>query len=118
MADAKARRKETDSIQLAQIAEAEHAKTVASLNLRAADADKRIRALSVRLAAASTCGVEMSSASGAAAEPDAASASAERAERGGASLSDTARRCELDAAAKLEWQRFYTGVRSTINQRE
>src|SRR4051812_28872032 len=40
-----AHQKEVDSKALSQTAEAEHAKTVASLNLRAADADQRLRAL-------------------------------------------------------------------------
>jgi len=116
-ANEKARHKEEDSIQLSRMAEAEHEKSVASLTLRAADADKRIRALGVRLAAASACRVEVSSAPGSSAEPDAASAGIARADRAGASISDTGRRCELDASALAAWQQFYIQLRS-INNRE
>lgn len=114
-ANEKARRKEEDSIQLARMAEDEYEKSVASLTLRAADADKRIRALSVRVAA-SACRVEVSPTAGTAAVPDAAAASLARADGAGASISDTGRRCELDSAALAGWQRFYLSLRSTINR--
>lgn len=115
-ANEKARRKEEDSTRISQTAEAEHAKTVASLTLRAADADKRIRALGLRIAAASACRVEVSTAPGSAAQPDGATESEQRASEAGGRVAAAGADCELDAAAKVEWQRFYTEVRSTINR--
>jgi len=116
MANEKARRKEEDSTALSAQTEKQHAETLVSLQARASDADKRLRALSVRLAAASTRRCAMPETAGTPAVTDAATASAERAERAGASISDTGRRCELDAATLTEWQRFYSGVRSISNR--
>ena len=115
-ANEKARRKEEDSSALSAQTEKQHAETLVSLQSRAADADKRLRALSVRLATASSCRVSMPETSGTSSVPDAAAPSAERAERAGASISDTGRRCEIDASTLAEWQRFYTELRSTINR--
>jgi hypothetical protein len=106
---------EAASKDLSDQSEKRHVETVASLNLRAVATDQRIRALSVRLAAARSRHCEMPEAPGTAAVPDDTAASAARADGAGASIGDTGRRCELDAASKLEWQRFYTEVRSTIN---
>lgn len=113
-ANAKARQQETESTALTQKAEVDHEKAVASLTLRAADADQRIRALGVRLAAAGARRCEVPPISGAATVPDAAPPSTERAERAGASISDTGRRCEADAIALAALQRWLTEQRAIL----
>jgi hypothetical protein len=111
-----ARQKEESSIRLTQNAEAEHEKVVASLNLRAADADQRIRAIGLRLAAASARRCEVSAIPGATAVPDAASTGVARADGAGASISDTGRRCELDAATLAGLQRWIIGQRAIFQR--
>jgi hypothetical protein len=113
-ANAKARQQETESTAITQKAEADHEKDMASLTLRAADAEQRIRALGVRLAAASARRCEVPAVSGAAAVPDAARASAERAERAAASIGDTGRRCEADAIALANLQRWLTEQKAVL----
>ena len=97
-ANERTRQQEAASRALTQKAEAEHAQTLASLQVRYADADKRIRALSVRLASSSADRCELPAVPGTTAVLDGASGSSERAERAGASISDVGRRCERDAA--------------------
>lgn len=89
-------------------AEARNAEVITSVNARAADAERRLRALSVRLAARSaSCSGEVSAPSGAASVPDDSTASAERAQRAADALVGLARRCELDAATVRGWQDWY-----------
>lgn len=108
VANEKARRKEEDSIQLAQMAEAEHAKTVASLNLRAADAERSNLSLVRQLAARSRCG-GLPKASGPTAIPDDATAGGERLAGAAGRFTDLARRCESDARQLAELQEWVTG---------
>ena len=114
-ANAKAHQQEIESTALTQKAETDHEKAVESLTLRAADADQRIRALGVRLAAAASAGrCAVPPVSGASPVADAAPASTERAERAGASISDTGRRCEADAIALGALQRWLTEQRAVL----
>lgn len=85
-------------------AEARHAETVAALNARAADADQRIHALSVRLAAQSGRRCEVPAVPGTAPERDAIAAERERADRFAERIGDIGRRCESDAATLAELQ--------------
>jgi hypothetical protein len=113
-ANEKARQQETESIVVTQKAEADHEKAVASLNLRAADAEQRIHDLGVRFAAVSARGCKVPAVSGATAIPDAAPASTERVERAAASIGDTGRRCEADAVALSDLQRWLAGQRAIL----
>ncbi len=87
--------------------EARHAETIAALNARAADADRRFRALGVRLATANSrrCSVPEMAGS----EPgDAGAAEVERrAAEAGASIGATGRDCADDAARVEFWSRWY-----------
>ena len=103
-----AHQKEADSTRLSQTAEAEHAKTVASLNLRAADAERSNLSLVRQLAARSRCSA-VREASGPAAVPDAAPASDERLAGAADRFTDLARRCESDARQLAELQGWVTG---------
>lgn len=102
-ANADARRKEASSKALSQTVEAEHAKTVASLNLRAADAERSNLSLVRELAARSRCGA-VREASGSPAKPDATAQGDERLDRAAAGFTDLARRCESDAHQLAELQ--------------
>jgi hypothetical protein len=116
VANEKARRTEADSKAITQQSEIEHAKTLSSLALRAADADKRIRALSLRVTSAGTCRGEVRAVPGTPAEPDAAAASLERADRAGAGIADVGRRCELDAATLAELQTWVIEQRKIMTR--
>lgn len=107
-----ARRKEEDSKALSEQIERQYGETMASLNLRAADADQRLRALSVRLATARSGCSQVPAAAGTPAVPDGAPTGSERAERAGASIAGTGKRCELDAAKVIALQRYVIGLRS------
>lgn len=96
-ANAKARQTESDSTALSAQSEKTHAEAIASLNLRAADAAERIHALSVRIAASHSSCERLPTIPGATPVVDAAASGESRAERVGASISDTGRRCEADA---------------------
>jgi hypothetical protein len=85
--------------------EARHAETIAALNGRAADADRRLRALGVRLSARRNCG-EVSAIPGTTAESDATAAGDERAAGAGSAIADTGRRCESDAAQLASLQQW------------
>jgi hypothetical protein len=87
-------------------AEARHAETIDALNARAADADRRIRALSLRLASDAARRCEMPGVSGTAAESHAGAGGDERAERAGSSIADIGRRCEADAASLGQLQQW------------
>jgi len=115
VADEMARRKEAYSTALSQKVEAEHEKAVASLNLRAADADKRLRALSLRLATASARRCEVPPIPGAALQPDAAAEVIRRAEDAGGRISSVGAACESDAATLAALQRWVTEQRAIIN---
>jgi hypothetical protein len=104
-ANARTQQMETASRALTQKAEAEHAQTLASLQVRAADADVRIRGLMRDIAKRSGCR-SVPAVPEPAAVADGASAGAERAERAGAGVADVGRRCEADAATLTALQRW------------
>jgi hypothetical protein len=80
-------------------AEAHHAEVLQDLSTRYADANSRIRALSLRLAAGNAgCG-KVPAVPDSTAVPDGPTPSEERALRAADAIADTGRRCELDAAA-------------------
>ena len=109
-----ARQKEADSTRLSQTAEAEHAKTVASLNLRAADAEHRYASLLRQHSAGSRCGAVPKD-GGAAGDPDAAGASSQLIDRTSRDFAALARRCESDAAALTDLQEWVRGQRAILN---
>lgn len=110
-ANEKARQTEADSIALTQTAEAEHAKTLASINLRAADAEHRYASLLRQHSTGSrSCAVRQDG--GAAPDADATRASSELIDRTSRDFSALARRCESDAAALTELQRWVTEQRA------
>ena len=113
-ADERARRKEAGSIALTQKAEAEHEKTLASINLRAADAERRYASLLRQHSAAASSGTVRQD-SGAAANPDATSASSELVDGVGRDFAALARRCESDAAALTDLQEWVRGQRAILN---
>jgi hypothetical protein len=106
VAEARTRTLETAADAITANAEARYAATVTDLNARAVDSDRRIHALSVRLAAHDFCRRELPALSRTAAESDAATASDTRANRAGAGISDTGRRCESDAATLAGLQQW------------
>lgn len=115
-ANAKARQTESDSSALSSQTEKAHGEQIASLNLRAADAAERIRALSVRIAAShSSCG-PVPTISGSPAVADAAASGESRAERAGTSISDTGRRCEADAITLANLQQWVTEQRGIFSR--
>lgn len=118
-AEANARTETIESAQNAatSAAEARHAETVAALNARAADADLRIRALSVRIAASHPGRCEVPAVSATAAQPDADTAGTERVERAGSSIADIGRRCEADAASLRQLQQWIA-EQSALTQKQ
>ena len=107
-ADANARTLTIESAQkvVTSETEARHAETIAALNTRAADSERRIRALSLRIASGNSGGCSMSQVSATPAEPDADAAGGERAERAGSRIADIGRRCEADAASLHQLQQW------------
>ena len=107
-ADANARTLTIESAQKIATSEAEarHAETIAALNTRAADAERRIRTLSVRITSGHSGGCDLSPVSGTAAQPDGEPAGGERAERAGSGIADIGRRCEADAASLHQLQQW------------
>lgn len=104
-ANAAAHRTEELSSQISQTAEAEHAKTVASLNLRAADAERRYADILRKHSASSRCGAVPQD-GGAAGNPDATRASSELIDRTSKDFGSLARRCESDSAALTSLQEW------------
>jgi hypothetical protein len=98
-------RKEADSTRLSQTAEAEHAKNVASLNLRAADAEHRYASLLRQHSAGASCSAVRED-GGPASNADAARESSELIDRTSRDFASLARRCESDAAALTDLQRW------------
>jgi hypothetical protein len=109
-----ARNKEADSNRLTQMAEAEYAATLQTLHETSAAADQRIRALSVRIAAASASRCNVPALPGAPAVPDAAAASTARADGAGSRISDTGRRCERDAITLANLQAWLRGQQAIL----
>lgn len=97
-ANARAAVQEANSKALSDQIEKQHAQTVASLNLRAADAERRITGLLRQRPASSRCS-SMPEAGRPATEPDAIPSGDELADRTGNALAQLARRCEADASA-------------------
>jgi len=114
-ANARAQKKEADSIALSDQIERTHAETIASLTSRAADAEQRtaglVRQLSVR---ARSCAVPPTGS--ASTVPDAASASDRVADRASKDLVELARRCESDGRTLAQLQRWVTEQRAIINR--
>ena len=104
-ANEKARRTEADSKALSDQSERQHAETIASLNLRAADAERRYASiLREHPANSGSCAVPKDG--GAASDPDATRASSELIDRTSRDFAALARRCEADAAALSQLQEW------------
>lgn len=102
-ANERTRQKDIASRELSQKAEVEHAQTLQALQVRAADADRRVSQLMRNHAKrASSC--ELPAVPGTTPIADEASQFLERSERFGADLVALARRCEEDAAALTSLQ--------------
>lgn len=86
--------------------EARHAEAITAVNARAADAERRIRALSLRLAARNTCSGQVPAVPDSTSQPHVPSPSEERAVRIGNAITDIGRRCELDAGALADLQQW------------
>lgn len=110
-----ARQKEADSTRLSQTAEAEHAKILAYLNLRAADAEHRYASLLRQHSAGPSCGAVPKD-GGPAGDPDAAGASSQLIDRTSRDFAALARRCESDAAALTDLQHWVTEQRNLLAQ--
>lgn len=78
--------------------ESRHAETIAALNARAADADRRFRALGMRLAAANSSRCELPEMAGSQPGDAGSSESNRRAAEAGASIGRVGRDCADDAA--------------------
>lgn len=115
-ANARTQMKEAESTHAVAESQRRIDETQKALHDRLADADSRLRALSLRYTAASARRCEMPQAPGASPIPDATARSNERAERAGASIAATGGRCERDAARLAEALRIYTEQRAIINQ--
>jgi len=102
-ADAKARQMEEDSKALSERSSRRYDETLASLNLRAADAERRYSKLLRDSSARASCGAVPQDGP-AAGDSDAAAASDQRSDRIGRALAGLARRCEGDARSLAELQ--------------
>lgn len=107
-ANAKARQTESDSSALSSQTEKAHGEQIASLNLRAADAEHRYASL-LRQHPANSCRGAVRENGGATPESDAAGASSELIDRTSRDFAALARRCESDAAALTDLQGWIRG---------
>lgn len=107
-ANEKARRQEEDSRALSDRIEEQHAKTVASLTSRAADAERRYASI-LRQHSAGSRGDAVPQDGGAAGDADAARALDLRNERAAKDFGRLARGCEADAAALTDLQQWVRG---------
>lgn len=114
-ANARTRTMEESSTHITQSIEAEHADKISSLNLRVADADQRIRALGMRLAAASAHRCDVPEVSGATAVPDATTESVQRASEAGGRIARVGADCEADALSLTDLQRWVTEQHGIFN---
>lgn len=114
-ANAAARQKEADSKALSQTAEAEYAKTVASLNLRAADAERRYASI-LRQHSAGSGSCAVSQDGGATSGADATRASSELIDRASRDFASLARRCESDSAALTSLQEWVRSQQALFAQ--
>lgn len=114
-ANARTKAKEMESSRAVAESQRRIDETQKTLDIRSADYDQRLRALSVRYtAAARRC--DLPKAPGTSPVPDAATASVERAERAGASFADIGKRAEWDSARLAQCVRIYTEQRAIINR--
>lgn len=111
-ADARAEAKQELATRLAAESDTRYAQTIFRLNERAADAQRDIRQL-VRLI--SSRGEQVPSDGATAGSTDAASPGDPRIDGVAISIADTGRRCEADAAALAELQRYIQGQLSALN---
>lgn len=109
----KARRQEEDSKALSQASEAHYAETVSSLNLRAADAERRYASL-LRQRPAGSCSGAVREDGGPAGNADATRASSELVDRTSRDFAALARRCEGDAAALTDLQEWVRGQQAIL----
>lgn len=107
-ANARARTLETASTQLSAQTEKEYADTIASLNLRAADSERRIFGL-VRQLAQRPDSSAVPKDGPATRSADAAAEVERRVAEAGGSISDVGRGCEADAAQVEAWQQWARG---------
>lgn len=114
-ANEKARQTEQSSRALTDQIEKQHAETIASLNLRAADAERRYASLLRKYSAGSGSDAVRQD-GGAPGNTDAAGPSSELIDRTGRDLAALARRCESDAAALTDLQEWIRGQRAIVNQ--
>jgi cbb3-type cytochrome oxidase subunit 3 len=111
-ADARAEAKEGLARRLSAESDQRYADTIFRLNERAVDAQRDIRQL-VRLIA--TRGEQVPSDSATTGSPDAAATGDSRIDGAAVSIADTGRRCEADAAALAELQRYVQGQFAALN---
>lgn len=108
-----ARRKEADSTALSVQSEKQHDETIASLNLRAADAEHRYASLLRQHSAGPRSGAVPQDCS-AAGDADATRASSELIDRTSKDFGSLARRCESDAATLTDLQEWVRGQRAIL----
>jgi hypothetical protein len=115
-ANDRTRMKESQSTRSAEDSQRRIDETRKTLLARTADYDSRLRALSMRLAAATASSRDVPTPSRGAASPDAATESSQRAAEVGSRIGGIGADCESDAARLAEWQRFYTEQRDILNR--
>lgn len=115
-ANARTKAKEMESSRVVAESQRRIDETQKTLASRLADADSRLRALSLRYTAAATRRCEVPTAAGASPVPNEATGVRERAERAGASFADIGGRAERDAARLAECVRIYTEQGAIINR--
>ena len=115
-ANARAKTLESAAESITANVEAEHAATITELNARAAAADSRVRALSLRLTSrAASCGREVPTIPDPSTDPNVPTPSEERAFRIGDALTELARRCEYDAASLAALQQWVREQQALAN---
>lgn len=114
VANEKVRRQEEESTRVVAESQRRIDETQKHLAARLADADSRLRALSLRYTAAAARRCEVPATAGASPVPNEAAGVRERAERAGASFADIGGRAERDAARLAECVRIYTEQRAIM----
>lgn len=105
-ADARAEAQEAISRTISRDSDIRYARLISDLNTRFVDADRSIRALSVRLATLAASRGEVSADGSAPSGSNAAAEIAQRAAEAGGSIAAVGAGCEADAAQLAELQRY------------
>jgi hypothetical protein len=114
-ADARAEAQEAISRTISRDSDIRYARLVSDLNTRFVDADRSIRALSVRIASLATSSGQVPTVPGAARSSDAASEIDRRAAEAGGSIASIGAGCEADAVQLAELQRWIEGQQAALN---